>query len=211
MSQLVENHLVFPTRGRIEKAKITIASQDSKRVKTSIIADFDGKSAVEFSCMNTEKQVGSVMARNIILNKLKGNAIVGTDDIVFVPGAIDKVIDIFYEKFPDTDGVIGMRQGHPGHHPTGVVFVGDKFLNRYPNRWLYCPYYWHFACQEIMWHAEKVNRFYYTDFVCLNHYPPSRHKDGTDKTHTEARLFRERDKSIRNVRKSLKLIWGFNG
>jgi hypothetical protein len=207
----MNNYLVFPTRGRIEKAKRTIASMDSSRMKLSIISDFDGKSAVEFGCPNTEKQVGSVMARNIVLNKLKGNAIVATDDVVFVKGAIDRVIDLFYDKFPDTDGVIGMRQSHEGHHPTGVVFVGDKFLDRYPKRWLYCPYYWHFACQEIQWHAEKINKFHYTDFVCLEHFHPGHYKDGIDKTHEEARVFKDKDKMIRSVRHEMGFIWGLNG
>jgi len=157
--------------------------------------------------MELPSRVGSVDARNRGIKDTHSNILYGTDDVTFREGMIESAYDDFERSFPDTDGVLGLRQDK-SHHPTGMAIVGKKFLDRYPDRQLFNPEYDHFAAQEIHWLAVKLGKFATSREVVVEHYHPCFCKEEMDETHREARIHKERDMKIMKARKEGGLIWG---
>lgn len=229
--------IVIPTRGRNEKLRKCVKSMECEKwesVHAGIIFDNDEKSwdSIELDDLDinllyslrmilsewskeTECPAGSVHCRNSVImeNRFKNhNVLAAVDDVVFKPGAIDSAIDELYENFPDSDGVIGFRQDGNTYHPTGMFIAGSKFVDRYPERQLFCPQYFHFAAQEIHWHAEKLGKFKQgSEAVCVEHFHQQRPDVEVDQTHIDARKYKKRDHDLIKARKEAGLIWGYNG
>ena len=159
--------------------------------------------------IRTKRHVGSVAARNqgcAIINR--NHAILyGTDDIVFEPGCIEAGRDLMLNKFPDGNGVIGFTQDFK-HHITGVAMVGPVFMARYPNRELFCPYYWHFAAQEVGELATKLGLFEKLQSPLVKHISPASGRAEEDQTHMEARVRKAEDMETMRMRKDSGDIWG---
>ncbi len=157
-----------------------------------------------------EKHQGATVTRNKLLEQFgdEFDAILyATDDIAFYEGVFPKLIARFEECFPDTDGVLGLKQ-EQGHHPTGVAIVGNRFLARYPNCHLFCEGYFHFAAQEVKRLAEHVNKFAYTEEVMLTHFHPQNFKEEMDQTHIDARAHKVEDMVLIKERERRGEIWG---
>jgi hypothetical protein len=154
-----------------------------------------------------EKQKGSVYCRNLACEWVSDGLLYATDDIVFLPGAIDICYEQFNNTFEDDDGVLGLIQNND-FNPTGMALVGIKFLERYPDKKLFFPKYFHFACQEIHWLAEKLHRFAQSEHQMVTHYHPCYYKEEIDQTHRDARVHRDVDLQLMADRKTAGLIWG---
>ncbi|GAG31022.1 unnamed protein product, partial [marine sediment metagenome] len=98
--------------------------------------------------------------------------------------------------------------GVSNYHESGVALVGQKFLQRYPDKQLFFPGYYHFGCQEIAWLARKLGRFQSEERLRLTHFHPAFHKHLIDQTHREARVYSERDHALIKERQAKGLIWG---
>lgn len=151
---------------------------------------------------------GAVFCRNMVIKNTEDGVLYATDDMTFERRSILHAFDVFNANFPDEDGVVGFRQIPDNFHPTGVALVGRKFLDRYKNRELFYPGYFHFACQEIHWHAAKVGRFYQDKAAVIRHFHPVFFKEEMDRTHQEARKHKARDMTILNDRRRNGQIWG---
>jgi hypothetical protein len=169
-----------------------------------LIFDGDKKGHARFGGRLVEPHSGTVFCRNIITSHAKTDILYSTDACTFKPGDIEKAHKRLYEKFKDGDGVIGIAQDKD-HHPTGVALVGHKFICRFPSKHLFCPYYFHFAAQEIQWHAHATGSFHYAKDIVLTH------DIVIDESRTEARKLKDRDKFVRDFRKKHRLIWGLSG
>lgn len=156
--------------------------------------------------------IGSTAMRNMLAQLYADDAIVwAVDDMEFQPGCLEMAMELFNVYFPDTDGVLGFSQeGNPGgnHHPTGVGMMGRKFLERYPYKHFLFPGYWLFACQEILWLAEKVGRFKAAKDCKIYHYHPASHKEEMDETHREGRILKMQDHKLITLRREGGMIWG---
>lgn len=155
---------------------------------------------------------GAVFIRNDIISRFCNDGVLyATDDIIFDEGAIEHAFKEFNNRFKDDDGVIGFVQ-RPGKrfHPSGVALVGQKFLQRYPEKQLFYPKYFHFACQEIYNLANKYNKFYQDKEACVLHRHPilPDFKEEHDKTHEDARIYKVEDMKIKFEREQQDLIWG---
>ena len=87
--------------------------------------------------------------------------------------------------------------------------VGQKFLQRYPDKQLFFPGYFHFACQEILDLCLKIG----DKFVCdheavVLHKHPCNFKEEMDQTHIDARIKKREDHALIKERKEKGLIWG---
>jgi hypothetical protein len=155
-------------------------------------------------------RVGSVGCRNRLSREVEDGLLYATDDIIFKPGSISAAFKLFNETFGDEDGVVGFVQDVK-FHPTGVALVGQKFLQRFPEKVLFFPGYFHFACSEIL---ELCNRLGGKFIVCqearVQHLHPNYFKEQMDETHQEAREFRKGDTETKCYRKNKGLIWGSN-
>ena len=215
--------IVIATRNRYKKLMRVIRSIPEKEfISTWIIFDGDVKN---FNKMcnakwgNREiitdlsfKQRGAVKSRNDIISFYSEDGILyATDDMTFEPDAIENAINAFNSHFPDDDGVVGFVQIPDNFHPTGVALVGQKFLQRYPSKQLFNPEYFHFACQEVYWLASKLGKFHQEPTAVIRHYHPAFFRDEMDKTHIEARKYREKDHALMRERQAKGLIWGDKG
>ena len=104
----------------------------------------------------------------------------------------------------------GFHQIGNSYNPAGVALVGKRFIDRYPGRALFNPAYYHFACQEIHRAAMKLGKFHLEKTAAVKHWHPGFFKKEMDKTHGEARFFREKDLAISRQREKQGTIWGIN-
>jgi hypothetical protein len=158
--------------------------------------------------------IGAVACRNHVISKVSplfgerctDGVLYATDDMTFNQGAIENALKAFNEHFPDDDGVVGFVQEPNSFHPTGVALVGKKFLERYPDKQLFYPKYYHFACQEIYWLADKLGKFYQCKDAIITHKHPSANPELIDETHNEARLHKADDMTLMKDRQAKGLI-----
>jgi len=213
--------VVIPTRGRIDKLQrclntipyedwldaIVVCDGDAEGY-SRLMRRYEGGKGIEIRLI--EGHHGAVFCRNSVMPEIKDGVLYATDDITFFERSIEYAFQTFNERFPDDDGVVGfVQEGTNGNfHPTGVALVGKKFLDRYPNRQLFNPAYFHFSCQEIHWLAMKLGKFVQDKRAKVFHYHPGFDKSEMDVTHREARIFRQQDLSLIRERERRGLIWG---
>ncbi|MHA1288567.1 MAG: methyltransferase domain-containing protein [Candidatus Thorarchaeota archaeon] len=157
---------------------------------------------------------GSVFCRNYLIKDVSDGLLYATDDILFEKGAIQRAFEFFNQEFPDDDGVVGFIEDLPNYCKTAVGLVGQQFLLRYPEKKLFYPRYFHFACQEIERLVDVVELqkhvFATRDDLRLSHAHPSVDKKYLDQTHRDARKYAKRDHNLSRERRAEGLIWGYN-
>lgn len=215
--------IVIPSRNRLEKLQKTLASIPFfSYLSVYIICDGDARTKYELEknlrpdtkirCSGAHK--GAVWCRNEIIKHEQDGVLYGTDDITFLPGSLEAAFELFNQKFKDDDGVVGFKQTPGSYDPTGVALVGQTFLQRYPDKQLFFPQYYHFSSQEVFRLCERIrvfsnkNVFVQDDKVMVEHLHPSKFTQLLDKTHVEARVYSSRDHSLSKQRKNKGLVWG---
>jgi len=221
-SNLKHIDIVIATRNRYEKLKKMLKSiPDEPYIETMIICDGEDntldKVLEEAEIMEKlnigmlyadRNHKGAVFCRNYAIQYCEDGILYATDDMTFEPNAVENAFNAFNRKFPDDDGVVGFIQIPDNFHPTGVALVGQKFLQRYPNKKLFWPGYYHFACQEVYWLASKLGKFHQEKTAVIRHYHPDFFKNEMDETHREARIHRQKDHDLIMKRMAKGLIWG---
>jgi glycosyltransferase involved in cell wall biosynthesis len=213
--------ILIPTRNRLGKLERCLSTIPGRafgaKIYTHILCDGDEKTYNHFKndpyyiCKYFPGHNGSVKLRNLEAKDCEDAILYAVDDMEFFPGALEQAVDEFKEKFPDDDGVLGFTQiGQNTFNPAGVALMGKQFVNRYPDKQIFYPEYFLFACQEIHWLAEKLKRFYLSPNAKIMHYHPSFHKTEMDQTHKDGRIHTKKDHALITERKSKGLIWGDN-
>lgn len=213
--------IIVPTRNRLAKLDRMLRTLPreaaGKRINVKIICDDDIDS---FAALQqrpglevhlTDKRRGAVYCRNLLIRSTKDALIYATDDIEFSPRAIENAIGAMTARFINDDGVVGFHQEGNSYNPAGVALVGKAFIDRYPDRALFNPAYFHFACQEIHRAALSLGKFHLEKTAVVKHWHPASFKREMDRTHGEARQFRKRDLDLKAARERQGLIWGING
>lgn len=140
--------------------------------------------------------------------------IYANDDIVFEINCFKKIIDIMNVKFPDLDGVIGIRQSNlPPDQALQTAFgaIGSKFIERFPNKQVFMPQYARFYLdRELYEYSIKINKLYFDEKEGpeLHHFHPAFYKDMMDETHKDVRKHLVKDKILYTERHNKNLIWG---
>lgn len=220
--------VVIPTRRRLKKVLRVLSTipatgiQPMNWLSVRVICDGDLDCYVELrkryggneqvAITLVEKHSGAVFCRNHSIPTVRDGLLYATDDIIFRPGTFEQALKIFNLHFPDDDGVLGFRQEGTGgnFHPTGVALMGSRFLDRYPGRMPFFTGYYHFSAQEVHWLAAKLERFAALEEPPIFHYHPAFYREEKDKTHREARKRRSEDRMLKNKRKEMGLIWGWD-
>lgn len=142
------------------------------------------------------------------------------DDIELYPDTIEEAVKTLKEVYPDTDGVIGLKQECPGRLDYtfkwfGQTLMGREFIERYKpvNYQICCPAYkWAYQDEEMWEYAKSLGKFYECKESKLKHYHPSFLPEYVDETHKIVREGpnspREHDLKIYERRKKLGLVWG---
>lgn len=222
--------VVIPTRGRIGKLHKVLDSIPRS------IGGFEGfneitiieKVVISDACPETVKEVisvrpdvdklvyvkehkGAVFCRNLVTPAVEDMLLYATDDITFNGGSIGFALKSLLELFPDGDGVIGFLQENAPNrnfNPAGVGLMGQKFIKRYPDRKIFYPGYFHFSCQEILWLAQKYDKFALDEGAKIYHFHPAFYPLLKDQTHEDARIHHQKDKDLKRKRKEKGKIWG---
>ena len=215
--------VIICTRNRRQKLLRTIKTVPGMvsgvPVKITVVCDGDAETALYAIGMSQVSKViflrehlGQVIGRNMAIQASRDAVLYATDDIEFQPGSIDVAVLAFVRKFPDGDGVVGFNQvNHTKFSKSGVALVGHRFVCRYPEKQLFYPGYYHFACQEIERAAVSLGKFLFCEAATLIHHHPSQEAGEVDDTHYEARKFKTTDRKLSNVRLRSGLTWGANG
>ena len=217
-NKLEEVRVIIPTKNRKNKLAKAVSSIDS-RVELIVEGsnedlDIDRSLISREFVYNEDKSEERDMSFVPAINRncIKGkHIIVSSDDIYYEEDAIEIAYKELIDRFPDTDGVIGINnynlgsQGHEG----AVTLVGDKFLERFPNRDLFCPEYLHFYVDtELTLLAKKLNRFYFCIESRVYHDHPSI-TGNYDSTHHYKRSERHtRDGEVWKQRQASGKLWG---
>lgn len=218
--------ILVPTRGRLPKLRRMLESVPGQAmgvpIYTHILIDGDTETHEAFKndgyyiARYFDGHNGSVALRNYEAQLCEDVMLWAVDDMEFKPGAIDSAVLSMIERFPDGDGVVGFVQEGNKFHPTGVGMMGQKFLNRYPNKMPFFPGYWLFACQEILWLCDKIKQherreaFYQDKGAVIIHNHPCNHPEEMDQTHLDGRIHKEKDMELKSIRLAAGLAWGWN-
>jgi len=93
-----------------------------------------------------------------------------SDDLQFDSGTLGNALFDMNQHFPDGDGVIGIRQDLKHFCPAAFSLVGNKFVNRFPDRQLYNPIYDHFCVDSELWHyALSEKKFFFSKNALVVH------------------------------------------
>jgi glycosyltransferase involved in cell wall biosynthesis len=212
--------IIIPTRNRLKKLMRCLSSIPNSAedidIMVQVVCDGDRETfeAVRHlpnvQAVLIEDHKGSVYCRNYA-TKISTDAVLPfCDDMTFEPGAISEAIRVMREKFPDDDGVVGFVQNgvNGTGNPAVVALVGQTFLRRFPDRRLFYPGYWLFACDELYRAAAKLGKFYRAEQANTFHFHPGFHPGQLDTTHAEGRAFIQRDQDLKARRIREGRIWG---
>lgn len=133
-----------------------------------------------------------------------------SDDMEFFPETIAKVIYAMEKNFPDTDGVIGLKQVE-FENEGGLLALGQKFLQRFPENKAFCPDYKAlYFDTELYDFALGAGLFAFCPDAMVHHYHPSAYPKEMDDTHRIGRVLSQNDSSVYEQRKAKGLLWGKN-
>jgi len=133
------------------------------------------------------------------------------DDVEFTSDVISNVTKAMVEYFPDFDGVIGQMQTNiPDGCDCACVAWGRKFLDRFPDKQIFCPdYKFFFVDDELCRYAKDVGKFHQCTEAKLLHHHPNHSEDTPDETYElSRRLYKPGDKVTLQARKDKGLLWG---
>lgn len=144
-----------------------------------------------------------------------------TGDIVFLaadhlvcrPGCFEEVERLFVEHFPDTNGVVGLNvenlQDNPGCNEYAFCAVGRKFIERFKDKKIFCPDYYHFhADTEFGLFAYAMHCFIYAENAKLYSYHPRDGSAAKDGTYCASRQHQKEDDATLKKRRARGLLWG---
>jgi len=219
--------VIIATRGRLEKLRRTLVSiplqANGAAVHVAVACDADEATFHELGKQGLRRagevdelvlipeQRGAVYCRNRLAENVRDAVLWATDDIVFKPRSIEAAAESLSRRFTEEDGVVGFNQvNHKHFNPTGVGIMGQAFLLRYPEKHLFFPGYFHFACQEIHWLATRLGKFHFEPMARLVHHHPSERefREEMDQTHADARIFKSRDMALLAQRTEAGEAWG---
>ena len=209
--------IIIPTRNRLENLKRTLASiPEEKNISIMIVCDGDEKT-YKYLRENPKENIipliekenkGTVYCRNLCTTYTQDGALCAMDSVVFKPGSIQKALEIFNQNFLYDDGVFGFNFEGRGSC-TSLPLVGQQFLQRYPGRRLYCPKYFHFACQEISSLCFVLEKKHNKKFIIQDGEHLVIKQIIRDNTYNDARKFKSEDMKLKEERENANLIWGY--
>ena len=220
MNKMIVN-IIIPTYKRFESLKKTmhsIKNSDYKETFTTIVADgFDDRNEhfkdSQTNVLYNAERKGWIFSMNRVLNLINGDLyFYGADDIQFFPDCISKLVNAMKEIFPTGDGLVSVRQdmilSHDriNHKKCGGAFglMGRKFIDRFPERAVFCPDYFHGGSdRELRNFAVRAGIYHFCQDALVLH--SRMEKDETRRLRKEAS---SRDNETRKTRKARGLFWG---
>ncbi len=212
-------NIIIPTYKRFESLKrtmLSIKNSDYGKIFTYIVADgFDDrndhfKDSQTTVIYNSERKDWPY-SMNKVLRQIDGDLFLyGADDIQFYPDCISKLVETMKNIYPSGDGIIGLKQRQKR---SGGAFglMGKKFVDRFPERAVFCPDYIHFGSdKELRNFALKKGLFHYRTDALVSHDRSFRSAAVSDETFNLGREARARDLATFKMRQRKGFLWGEN-
>jgi len=205
-------NIIVPTYDRLESLKRMIKSVtdgDYKDIHIFVVIDGNREIHLNFpvlpvTVIRNEERMDWVFSINRVLREM-GDAdavIYASDDLEFPPHGISKAVKAMKEHFPDGDGLVGLKQSCAGGD-SAFGLMGRKFIERFPNRQVFCPDYIHYVSdREIGRFAKSVNKFFFCKDVII------KHDRSKDKTRELALKILGTDKATKAERARKGFLWG---
>ena len=213
-------NIIIPAYKRFESLRRTLYSikvSDYKETHTTIVVDGfkddryaqlkDGQTTL---ISNSERK-GWPGSMNKALKLIEGDLFLyGADDIAFYPDCISKLVESMNNLYPSGDGLISLKQVQKR---SGGAFglMGNKFVERFPERTVFCPDYAHFGSDtELRDFATKAGLYYYRTDAVVWHDRSFRSEAVHDEAFTIGRAARAGDLRTYERRKRKRYLWGEN-
>ncbi len=215
--------IVIPTRNRSKRLDFLLHS-----IKDALIPDmkvwifFDNR--VELNNFRTEYNwFDSWVEMRILMREfapatfwndflLLMDADVGiylSDHCTMDKNCLKELKKVFEEKFPDYDGVVGMRISDlPSQVEAAFSGFGRKFADRFPNRQVWCRDYKAFYVdEELGIFAKSIGKFHFSETATVTYNFPFLRMQ-LDATSKWTRRNKQRDIVVNKERKNRGLLWG---
>ncbi|MGD9688663.1 MAG: hypothetical protein AB7K52_03120 [Phycisphaerales bacterium] len=216
-------------------ARVLVAAGDLGTVETC--ERYPGLVECVFSSA-VNRRVGCTAPLNLVFRTLvRNDALFCTDDCVFAPDALDIAMSTLHERFPDTDGVVGLAQENiAGAYDLAFPLMGRKFLDRFrqlPPEFtrgrahsaaasgaagglglgqpgdLFWPGYFHlFNDAEIGLTIKCMGNWVFEPRAKLRHFHPEFGGGEMDATHDHGLTFKNEDAIAWTTRRREGKLWG---
>jgi len=193
----------------LKKCIKSITDSDYKDVSIFVVVDgdrllFNKLLGEPITMIFNKERMDYIFSMNRVLREMEQtNAVLyGSDDLIFRPDCISNAVKAMKERFPDTDGLVALKQRNK---EGGAAFglLGRKFINRFPDSAVFCPEFIHYAGDtELKRFARSIDKFYQCKEAVVNHL---RLEDRTTELVHEVKIH---DKQLYKKRKNKRLLWG---
>jgi hypothetical protein len=218
--------IVVPTYKRIKKLEAFLKSledQDRSNVKVWIYFDnndveghkhfFLHPMIDECHLLETQHRAFGVWNKHYFPNMKADAMLYVCDDIEFMPDCLKNAKELFENKFPDSDGLLGLNQANitqgEGFSRYAMGILGRKYIEHFPKGQVFCPDYISFhADAEMGRYACSVGKFVFGENCNIFHNHPGHYKDQADDTHWVVREKSQDDRETYNERNKRGFLWG---
>lgn len=209
-------NLIIPTYDRPQMLKDCIQSIiKSTYEDKSIIVVIDGNRQMinelidePIAIIFNPQRKDWIWNMNRALNSFIADGIIyASDDIVFQPDCISIAVKALKERFPDGDGLVTFKwTGVELVESSAFGLMGRKFIERFPERAVFCPDYIHYASDtELKKFAVSIGKFHFCREALITHKSPK------DNTYRLAHEFRSHDAELYYRGRPAKgYLWGKN-
>jgi len=203
--------VAISTWNRLKELKRTVRSiQESSYPFVSVLVVVDGNENISeiaklgVAVISNPVRMDYVVSMNRAAKLINGMMLYASDDLYFPKELISRAVKKFEEQFPSEDGLMGFDTASvPKNTKYAFGLMGKAFLDRFPERQVFCLDYIHFgADNELGRFAESINRFYFFDELAVEH------SRLLDSTFVLASKVRARDEDVRLARLRRGLLWG---
>jgi len=213
-------NIIIPAYKRFESLKRTLHSikeSDYKKTFTTVVVDgFQDDRYAQLKDNQTDitynsKRIDWPRCMNEALKRIEGDLFLyGADDIKFYPDCISKLVESMKSLYPSGDGLIALKQSQKR---SGGAFglIGDKFVERFPDREVFCPDYLHFGSDtELKDFAVKAGLYYFCTDAVVWHDRSFRRPEVQDEAFNIGRAGKDRDIETYRTRRRKGFLWGEN-
>lgn len=149
-----------------------------------------------------EKRMDWIFTQNHALKEIDSDYyICACDDFIFHVNCIESAVKRMQKRFPDGDGVVSLwRRNNPV-----IGLFGRKFVERFPEREMFCPEYTHYCgdseCAQVAKILKKVANI---KFYQVKHFSQN------DETHNLSQKAARKDRKLYYKRDKKGFKWGID-
>lgn len=194
-------------------ARVCVAAGDPGTIETC--ARYLGIVECVYST-EVNRRIGCTAPLNFVFCSLvRDHALFCTDDCIFGADTLDIAVTTLLERFPDSDGVVGLAQENiPGAYELAFPLLGRAFLDRFrradPRGRLFMPGYYHLLNDaELGVTIACLGNWVFEPRAKISHFHPDGGGD-TDATFRRGFTHADHDLGLWCDRRERGVLWGID-